>query len=384
MPSVFVDVEPVVLDWVMRYISDVKNDDIINYLIKWKNGEKKPTFNQIESVSKATRIPLGYFFLKSPPIEVFPILQYRTIDSIGTTELSRDMVDTLNHMESIQSWMRDYMIDVGNEKLSFVGFCSAENDMRLIVRNFRNALQIPIDWHTQLTSRIDAFKFFREKLEDIGVLTMTSGIVGSNTHRSLSIDDFRAFTLIDDYAPLIFINANDSTGAKLFSLLHEAVHIFLGISNLYNDRYGNADGVSAVETLCNTVTAEVLVPNNLFCNEWRNCAVQDISKKVTSLSASFKCGVVVIARKALDNKFINKDQYKVIADEAVTQFYSSRGKSKGGDYYLTTATRIDNRFLIALDNFVREGKTQYTDAFRLTHTNRKTYSGLMDEVRGSA
>ena len=383
MPSVFVDVEPVVLDWVMHYSSGVKNDDIINYLVKWKSGEKKPTFNQIESVSKATHIPLGYFFLKSPPIEVFPILKYRTIDSIRTPELSRDMVDTLNHMESIQSWMHDYMIDVGYDKLSFVGSCSAENDMQQIVEYYRNTLQIPVDWHTQLTSRTDAFIFFREKLKNIGVLTMTSGIVGNNTHRSLNIEDFRAFTLIDDYAPLIFINANDSNGARLFSLLHEAVHIFLGINNFYNDRYGNADGVSAVETLCNTVTAEVLVPNNLFCNEWRNYVVHDISKKVMSLSASFKCGVVVIARKALDNKFISKDQYKAIADEAVTQFYNSRGKSTGGDYYLTTATRIDNRFLIALDNFVKEGKTQYTDAFRLTHTNRKTYSGLMDEVRGS-
>ena len=382
MPSILVNVEPVIIDWVMRYTSAVKNADVIEHLIKWKNGEKKPTFNQIESVSKATRIPLGYFFLKNPPIEDFPILQYRTIDSAGTEELSRDMIDTLNHMESIQNWMRDYMIDAGYDKLHFVGSSLVENGTQGIVQRFREVLQIRPDWHSQITTKTDAFKFFREKLERIGVLVMTSGIVGSNTHRSLKIEDFRAFTLIDEYAPLIFVNANDSSGAKLFSLLHEVVHILLGVDNFYNDRYGNASGVSAIETLCNAVAAEVLVPNNSFRNEWHSLTTRDIFNKLQSLSASFKCGIIVVARKALDNHFINKDQYKAIVDDAVEHFKSSQGKSAGGDYYATTATRIDNRFLLALDNYVREGKTQYTDAYRLTNTNRKTFSNLMDKIRG--
>jgi len=382
MPSIIIDVEPVIIDWIMRYAHAVKNAEIIDNLLKWKNGEKKPTFNQIETVSKATHIPLGYFFLKSPPNEDFPILQYRTINSIETEELSRDMIDTVNQMDSIQNWMRDYMLDAGYDKLHFVGSSHAEQDMQDIVRHFREVLQIPPDWHSQMTTKTDAFKFFREKLVKVGVLVMMSGIVGNNTRRRLNIEDFRAFTLVDDYAPLIFINANDSLGAKLFSLLHEAVHIFLGINSLYNDRYGNADRVSAVETLCNAVAAEVLAPNNLFRDEWNNLVTQDIMSKLQMLSAIFKCGNIVVARKALDNHFINKDQYESIVDEAIKQFYRYSGRSSGGDYYATTATRLDNRFLLALDNSVKEGKTQYTDAFRLTHTNRKTFSKLLDRVRG--
>ena len=45
---------------------------------------------------------------------------------------------------------------------------------------------------------------------------MMSGIVGNNTHRPLNIDEFRAFSVIDEYAPLIFINSNDSINGKLF------------------------------------------------------------------------------------------------------------------------------------------------------------------------
>ena len=35
------------------------------------------------------------------------------------------------------------------------------------------------------------------------------------------------FTLIDAYAPLIFINAADSESGRVFSLLHEFVHIVI-------------------------------------------------------------------------------------------------------------------------------------------------------------
>ena len=357
MPSIFVNVEPVVLDWVLQYAPNAKKADILERLLKWRNGEIIPTFNQIEKVSKAIHIPLGYFFLKNPPSENYPVLKYRTIDSKNTEEISRDMIDTINHMESVQDWMRDYMIEAGYDKLPFISSVHGKQDVQTIVRHIREILQIPCDWHRQITANMDAFKFFREKLETIGILVMMSGIVGSNTHRSLNIEDFRAFTLVDEYAPLIFINANDSNGAKLFSLLHETAHIMLGVNNFYNDRYGNADGVPAIETLCNAVTAEVLIPNSLFLDEWRKHSAQDTLSKLDALSITFKCGVLVVTRKALDNRLLGKKQYKSIVNDTITYFNNSRGKNSGGDYYATAATRFDNRFLVALDNSIREGKT---------------------------
>jgi len=34
---------------------------------------------------------------------------------------------------------------------------------------------------------------------------MMNGIVRGNTHRPLDVNEFRAFTIIDEYAPLIFM-----------------------------------------------------------------------------------------------------------------------------------------------------------------------------------
>lgn len=56
MPSVIVDVAPVIIDWAIQSTSNANVDTgTISKLYQWKSGEKKPTFNQVEAVSKATR-----------------------------------------------------------------------------------------------------------------------------------------------------------------------------------------------------------------------------------------------------------------------------------------------------------------------------------------
>ena len=85
------------------------------------NGEKEPTFNQVEKVSKATGIPLGYFFLQTPPIEDLSIVEYRTIDSIELKNPSRNLIDTLHDMDQVQTWMHEYLVSEVNSPLAFVG-----------------------------------------------------------------------------------------------------------------------------------------------------------------------------------------------------------------------------------------------------------------------
>ena len=135
---------------------------------------------------------------------------------------------------------------------------------------------------------------------------------------------------------------------------------------------------------CNAVAAEILVPSEIFINLWNNMVNKSVYEKIKKIASIFRCGTTVIARRALDNGYIRLDIYNKIAEEAV-KYYIENEESKstnGGDYYITAASRYDNRFLIALDNSIHEGKTQFTDAYRLTNTNRKTFSKLLDKVRG--
>lgn len=212
---------------------------------------------------------------------------------------------------------------------------------------------------------------------------MMNGIVRGNTHRPLDVNEFRAFTIIDEYAPLIFINANDSINGRLFSLIHEFVHICLGVNSLFNDKFNTGKNVSSIETICNAVVAEILVPSNVFLSKWRERGKEDapLDQRIMQLAHFFRCGPVVIGRRALDASEIDINEYKHISEEATKHFIETKNsRSSGGDYYATLSSRVDRRFFNLLFKSVFEGKTQYTEAFRLTNTNRRTFTKLAERM----
>jgi Zn-dependent peptidase ImmA (M78 family) len=372
-----IEVSQGIWEWVLSAVT--LSDDNKAKLDKWIKGEQPPTFNQLEKFSKETRIPLGYFFLKTPPAEECKLLEYRTVDSGAVQTPSRDLFDTVRQMESVQEWMREYLVGIGAEKIHFVGSIHPSGTVFATAENVRQILKLSKNWYEKSTSADDSFKILRNHINLVGVVVMANGVVGNNTHRQLNVKEFRAFTLIDDYAPLIFINSADSKYGKIFSILHEFIHIGAAAKSLYNAGQGDYQIVNPLETFCNAVTAELLVPKDLFIEKWKS-SVDNTNSKIAALSTHFKCSRLVIARRALDLHFIKDMDYALAAEEVKNGIVSP--KSSGGGYYKAQATRIDHRFLFALESSVREGRTLYTDAFRLTNTNRGTFENLVKKVQG--
>jgi Zn-dependent peptidase ImmA (M78 family) len=385
MPSIRVEIAPSVLDWISNVASFEGVDERLrSHFYKWKNNEDQPTYAQIESLSNKIHIPLGYFFLKAPPQENLPIFEFRTVNSTIAPKPSRDLIDTYYQMAAIQNWMRDYLLDQGNERLSFVGSCKNEKNPGGIAASIRSTIGMTKDWHLHSQDIKASFDILRKLFESTGILILQNGVVGQNNYRKLSIEEFRAFTLIDEYAPLIFINNNDTQGGKLFSLLHEAVHIWLGLHSFFNENSGLFFNISPLETLCNAVAAELLVPNDSFVNEWVNTYKPVLNEKITHIARHFKCGAITIVRRALDNNYISQPQYEEFVSNVMANVRNGNKNRSGGNYYITAISRYGSRFLLALNNSAEEGKTPYTEAFGLTGTNRATFANLVSEIRGQA
>lgn len=385
MPS-YVDISQPVLDWISSSVSmECFSEKSKRYLESWIKGEKKATFRQIEEVSKSTGIPFGYFFMKTAPREDTSFVEYRTIKSVNSGIPSRNLIETVQTMEIIQNWTREYLIDEGFEQLNYVGKTPTTIAVVDFAAEIRKILGIEKNWFMQISSPDRAYNYFRTAVSNICVIVMQNGIVGNNTHRSLDIHEFRAFSLIDEYAPLIFINSNDTIRAKTFSLLHELAHIFVGEKSVFNARQYE-DIVSPLETLCNRTAAEILVPQSLFIEKWNAISASDDTHEIVqSLSQTFKCSESVILRRALDSKFISRLEYQEAIDEiekAMAAKNTGKTKQSGGDYYRNLASKFDRQFLEMLITSVQSGRTSYSDAFNMTGTKLGSFQKLVAYIEG--
>lgn len=385
MPAVHVKINHEIINWVLRQVQIEKlGDKLMNNINQWLNGTKTPTFNQIEELSRKTNIPLGYFFLQTPPEEKIELLDYRTIDSIQLANPSRNLIDTIYEMERIRDWMKDYRQEMGFDVLPVVSCMKNIYEINIIVERIRKDLDLDKTWYEKCNDARDAFNLIRGRLETCGVIVMMNGIVGSNTHCALDINEFRAFAMVDEWAPLIFINAADSDGARLFSLFHETVHIWIGKDDLFNDRLSRANEISATEVMCNAIAAELMVPMNIFINKWNENKTADIYETVAELAKYFCCGEVVIARRARDCKMISQDLYDHVVKNAIDNYNKMKegNDDKGGNYYFTMSSRLDGSFVRALCESINIGRTSYTEAYRLTNTSPKTFIEVAQRLGG--
>ena len=384
MATVTVPIHAPVIDWIMQNVhEDQVAPDVLDQLNAWKTGEKQPTLKQLEAMSRKTRIPFGYFLLQTPPDEDIALAEYRTVGSKKNQKPSRELIDILDQMTAIQDWMRDELKREQSDATSFVGSCSLHDSTDEIAQRIRDDLALKTNWYREGKNAEDNFNRLRNTLVQHGLLIFTGGKVGANTHRPLDVKEFRAFPLIDTHAPLIFINTTDTANGRLFSLLHETVHVWLGENSLFNNPEWSDERVSLLEQKCNAVAAELLVPATEFPNVWdASIPVEDMTERA---ARHFRCSEAVILRRAYEMKRIPRDVYArmlVLQKEQWERIKAHKKKTGGGDFYKTLLSNLDHRFLAALERSVIQGNTQDTDAYRLTATNRRTYSGALERMGG--
>gem|GEM_PF-3537369 len=187
--------------------------------------------------------------------------------------------------------------------------------------------------------------------------------------------------LCDQYAPVVFLNDGDTKSARIFTLAHELVHVWMGLDGVFNlDKMMPAK--EETEQFCNQVAAEFLVPAYKLTDRWGEAKAT--KNPFHTMAGWFKVSPVVVARRALDLKLItNADFFRFFEqDQAdwLTRKQDFRQKSSGGNFYATQNVRLGRRFSAAVVRAAREGRILYQDAFRLTGMKGATFSAYADLV----
>ena len=279
--------------------------------------------------------------------------------------------------------MREHLIDQGQDPLRFVGSATRDESPASIAQRMRETLGFDDGWAAQERTWEDALRAFRNAMEDAGVLVVVNGVVGNNTHRNLDPEEFRGLVLVDEYAPLAFVNGADGKAAQMFTLAHELAHIFFGSSAAFDLRdMQPAD--DATEKACNSVAAEFLVPRDELVRFWRS-ASGDYPDRLDKMAREFKVSTIVAARRALDLELIDWDEFLSFYEERQQldrRAYSSRKDKGGGNFYHNQNVRVGRRFFSAVNRAAKEGKLLYSEAYQLTDLRRKAFDGYASKLEG--
>lgn len=338
----------------------------------WIKGEKNPTVKQLENFTHKVHVPFGYMFLPKPPNETIPLPFFRT-GKKNTNKVSLNVFHTIQIIQDRQNWLTEYLEELNFPDLDFVGKYSIKNSYIEIVNDIRNVLKLELDWASRHNKWEEALDYLTNKIEEAGIIVTYNGIVGSNTHRVIDVNECRGFVLVNNKAPFLFINSADAKAAQMFTIIHELAHVWLGKSAGFD----NANLLPAddpLEILCDKVAAELLVPEIYFLKKWET--TQDFKY----LSRIFKVSPIVIGRRALDLNLINLKYFMDFYNNYMSYFKTNKDKqSSGGDFYATTKKRISLRFAAFVNNAVKENKLLYRDAYRLTSMKGETYNKFINE-----
>ena len=109
------------------------------------------------------------------------------------------------------------------------------------------------------------FKRLRAAAETAGVFVLVLGDLGTH-HSTIPASVFRGFAIANRVSPFIVINAKDARPARVFTLIHELAHVFLGqtgVSGAVSNEKPKTEE-ARVERFCNDIAGEFLLPSQCF------------------------------------------------------------------------------------------------------------------------
>ncbi len=330
----------------------------------WEDGIALPSTRQAQELANKLRIPLGYLYLSTPPVEDLPLPDLRTMANAPIQKPSPDFLDVIYDAFRKQQWYREYLIGESVPKIEFIGkFNLTENPLKIAAD-----IQATLGIDDELRRNSFTWEQFLTRLirqaEAARVLVLRNGVVGNNTYRKLDIQEFRGFAICDDIAPLVFINGSDYKTAQIFTLVHELVHLWVGQSGISNPDYMLRPDQQSnqIDQLCDNVAAEVLVPRDMFVAKWDD--LREIDYNLNQLAASFRVSSFVILRRGYTLDIISTSTFHSKYNELLTKVKPKRADS-GGDFHNLLRSRNSPTLTNTLITGVAEGTVSPPQAARL-------------------
>ncbi len=327
-------VTPEVLQWA-RSLDRITVDEIAHKLKvdvakveAWENGSEYPTFPQAKSLAKQYRVPFAYFYLPDTPQRTKRLekVDYRTFGNWGIGEMSRELRWFLRDIEDRRDTMIELYGETELEPVPFTTDLSTDTTEEAFATQIRNFLSLTDDIQIKFRKAEAALSYCISKLEEQDFLVFQAAKIQPEEMRGLSV----AY----DIFPIIALNRKDEPSARLFTLLHELVHIMTRTSGICNDMSQNNTQLGKMELFCNKIAGLALVPTIQLKRNKNTPLIQQYGFDdiyVNALARDFAVSREVILHRLWDIKIIGRTTYFDTLNRYSEEYiaYKSRKKPDG-------------------------------------------------------
>lgn len=345
-----VDVAPGVLTWARETVGlpvelAAKRLGLkVDTLTAMEAGVRTVTLGNLRKMAEHYDRPLIAFFLPAPPEEEETIPDFRVIEEGESRTWSPALVKAYRRAIG----QRDVMLDLaesdeGDEQIPSI---EVRIDPKIPAEA---AAQIIRDWLSppsiRSNSPYDHFNAWVSRVEDKGILVTQMSDV--------SIEEARGFSVGQFPLPVIALNGADFPRGKLFTLLHELVHILLHQSALCNLEDAPIPNVGnegrRLEWYCNSVAAAVLMPGNAVIdavNERRHEKLQWSSEELRDLATEFGVSTEAMLVRLVSLQLASRGEYQARRSVFLEQYQELRRNRTGFiTYYNKQIRNLSRRYV---------------------------------------
>jgi Zn-dependent peptidase ImmA (M78 family) len=352
----------------------------------WENGDESPSEGAAKKLADRLGIAYPMLYIREvPPDEPIKLPDRRTVDGTPLRNPSIDLLDVLDLTRARQEWYRSEITDSA-PKLDFVARFGLNSSAKTVAADMRATLAISAASRASTRNYEEFLKSLISSAEGKGILVMRSAIVAHATKRTLKVEEFRGFVLLDPIVPVVFINDNDAKAAQIFTFAHELAHIWIGaagISDRKPDKRG--DSQNSVELFCDNIAAEFLVSEDEFFALWSSH--RTIDRNVEYAARHFRVSSLVILRRARELDRITQDVFFTKVEEryeAYKKYEAAKRKREkdkpGGNFWNSFELRNSAKFNAAVVDSLLHHKTTYAEAGTLFGISPISASRYLDQL----
>jgi Zn-dependent peptidase ImmA (M78 family)/transcriptional regulator with XRE-family HTH domain len=224
----------------------------------WENGDGAPSLSQLRKLGEVYKRPIAIFFLPEPPLTFDAQREFRRLAGILPGKESPELRLALRNAVFRREAALELHRLTGDPLPHIDVQLHPGMDPEEVGKMIRQLLGISWDQQISWSSAHEAINAWRTAIERLGVLVFQAS--------GVTLEEIRGTCIPDQPLPVVVLNSKDAPHGRIFTLVHEFVHILLHNGGHQTSRMVGARSPEEqpLEVAANAIAAATLLPADDF------------------------------------------------------------------------------------------------------------------------